>query len=144
MTWCADTKRDGFRWRCRRSVVVCSESKSIKHGSWFQHTNLTFQVMFLTYDMVRREPAYLIKNEHCFSSNTLGLGPVLQRPCSCSWRAALRSAVLTRPSRSTRASSESANTAGATLLRGSGCLAAMSESPVKRFSFPFRTELPKL
>jgi hypothetical protein len=35
MTWCADPKRDGFRWRCRsRSVVMCSESKSINmvHG----------------------------------------------------------------------------------------------------------------
>ena len=30
MTWCADPKRDSFRWRCRRrSVVVCSESKSV-------------------------------------------------------------------------------------------------------------------
>ena len=73
MTWCADPKRDGFRWRCRRrSVVVCSESKSIKYGSWFQHTNLTFpEVMFLTYDIVRREPASLIKDEHCFNSTTL-------------------------------------------------------------------------
>jgi len=73
MTWCADPKRDSFRWRCRRrSVVVCSESKSIKHGTWFEHTNLTFQeVMFLTYDIVRREPASLIKNEHCFSSTTI-------------------------------------------------------------------------
>ena len=45
MTWCADPKRkDGFRWRCRRkSVAVCSESKSMKHASWFQHNNLTFQ-----------------------------------------------------------------------------------------------------
>ena len=50
---------------------MCSESKSIKHGSWFQHTNLTFQeVMFLTY-IVRREPAALNKNEHCFSSTTV-------------------------------------------------------------------------
>ena len=50
---------------------MCSESKSIKYGSWFQHTNLTFQeVMFLTY-IVRREPASLIKDEHCFSSTTL-------------------------------------------------------------------------
>jgi hypothetical protein len=72
MTWCADPKRDGFRWRCRRRSVVCSESKSIKHGSWFQHTNLTFQeIMFLTYDIVRHEPASLIKDEHCFSSTTL-------------------------------------------------------------------------
>ena len=54
-TWCSDPKRNGFRWRCRRkSVVVFSESKSIKHGSWFQHTNLIFQeVLFLTYDIVR-------------------------------------------------------------------------------------------
>jgi hypothetical protein len=26
MTWYAEPKRDGFKWRCRRSVVVCSES----------------------------------------------------------------------------------------------------------------------
>ena len=72
MTWGADPKRKSFRWRCRRSVVVCSESKSIKHGSWFQHTNLTLQeVMLLTYDMVCREPACLIKEEHCFSPTML-------------------------------------------------------------------------
>ena len=63
----------GLRWRCRRrSVAVCSESKSIKHGSWFQHTNLTFQeVMFLTYDIVRRVPARRIKQEHHYGFNTL-------------------------------------------------------------------------
>jgi len=73
MTWCADPKRKSFRWRCRRrSVAVCSESKSIKHGSWFQHTNLTFQeVMFLTYDIVRRVPARRIKQEHHYGFNTL-------------------------------------------------------------------------
>jgi len=73
MIWCADPKRDGFRWRCRRkSVAVCSESKSIKNASWFQHSNLTFQeVMFLTYDIVRREPASLIKEEHRFSPTTI-------------------------------------------------------------------------
>jgi hypothetical protein len=74
MTWCADPKRkDGFRWRCcRKSVAVCSESKSIKHALWFQHSNLTFQeVMFLTYDIVRRKPASLIKEEYRFSSTTI-------------------------------------------------------------------------
>ena len=44
MTWCAGPKPHGFIGRCRRQVVaVCSELKSIKHGSCFQHTNLTFQ-----------------------------------------------------------------------------------------------------
>jgi len=44
MTWCAGPKRHGFMWRCRRrAVAMCSEPKSIKHGSCFQHTNLTFQ-----------------------------------------------------------------------------------------------------
>jgi len=73
MTWCADAKRDGFRWRCRRkSVVMCSESKSIKHSSRFQHTNLTFQeVLFLTYDIVRHESACLIKREHGLSPTTI-------------------------------------------------------------------------
>jgi len=51
---------------------VCSESKSNKHGSWFQHTNLTLQeVMFLTYDVVCREPARRIKQEHRFGPNML-------------------------------------------------------------------------
>ena len=120
MKWCAYRKRkDGFMWRCRRSVV-CFGSKSIKHGSWFQHTNLIFQeVMFLTYNIVHRVSACRIKREHRFSDNTLADWGVLQRPYSCTWRAALRrSAVLTKPFRSTKASSVSANTAGATLLRG--------------------------
>jgi hypothetical protein len=74
MTWCVLPQRnDGFRWGCRRrAVTVCSESKSIKHGSWFQHSNLTFQeVMFLTYDIVRRVPAHRIQEEHRFSRTTI-------------------------------------------------------------------------
>jgi len=65
-----------------------------------------------------------------------------ERRCSCTWRGALRrSAVLAR---STKASSVGANSIGATLLRGSGCLAELSASLVKRFSFPFRREPPTL
>jgi hypothetical protein len=82
MKWCADPKRkDGLRWRCRRrNVVVCSESKSVKHGSWFQHSNLTFQeVMFLTYDIVHREHALRTIRDHRVRSTTLSDGPVLQR-----------------------------------------------------------------
>jgi len=48
------------------------ESTSIKHGSWFQQSNLTFQeICFLTYDIVRRETAHQIQNEHCFRSHTV-------------------------------------------------------------------------
>jgi len=34
VAWCAEPKpKDGFRWRCRRrAAVVCSETKSIRHG----------------------------------------------------------------------------------------------------------------
>ena len=39
----------------------------------------------------------------------------------------------TRPSRSTRASSESANTAEVNLLKDSGCLAVLSAGPGKKF-----------
>ena len=70
MTWCTDPKcKDSFRWRCHcKSAAVCSKPKSIKHASWFQHSNITFQeVMFLTYDIVRHEPASLIKQEYRFS-----------------------------------------------------------------------------
>jgi len=51
MTWSAIPQRgDQFRWKCRRRVAtVCSASRSIKHGSWFHHSCLTFQeVLFLT------------------------------------------------------------------------------------------------
>jgi hypothetical protein len=64
MAWYADSSnRDGFRWRCRRKVAgtKCSLSKAIRHGSWFQQSNLTFQeVLYLTFDIVRRVPAHLI------------------------------------------------------------------------------------
>ena len=75
MTWCADpTTTDGFRWRCRRKVAEAkfSQSKASRHGSWFQQIRLTFQEgLHLTYDIVRREPAHLIQEEHGFSSATV-------------------------------------------------------------------------
>jgi len=51
ITWRAiPQRRNQFRWRCRRrAATVCSASRSIKHGSWFHHSCLTFQeVLFLT------------------------------------------------------------------------------------------------
>jgi len=75
MTWCAFPKTTyGFRWRCRGKVAEakCSQSKAIRHGSWFQGSKLTFhEVLYLTYDIVRREPAHLIQQEYGFSSKTI-------------------------------------------------------------------------
>jgi len=44
MTWTVVPHRtDGFRWPCRKSVarVRCRGTASIRHGSWFQLSNLT-------------------------------------------------------------------------------------------------------
>ena len=75
MTWSSDGHRkDGYRWRCRKrtSSFMCSVSASIRHGSWFRQCNLTLmEVMFLTYDIVRRVPAHSIHLEHQFGSGTI-------------------------------------------------------------------------
>ena len=44
-TWSAEPNHlEGFRWRCQRRVAGarCRRTASIKHGSWFQQSNLTF------------------------------------------------------------------------------------------------------
>ena len=75
MKWSAEPSiPERFRWRCRRMVagVRCSSSMSIKNGSWFQQSNLTFrEILFLTYDIVSREPAHHMKEEYGFSSSTI-------------------------------------------------------------------------
>jgi hypothetical protein len=52
MPWWVDTNRkEGYRWRCRTitSPSACSVSTSIRHGSWFQESNLNLiDVLFLT------------------------------------------------------------------------------------------------
>jgi hypothetical protein len=59
VTWSAQPNiPEGLRWRCRRKVAgaKCSESRSIKHGSWFQKGNLTSQeILLISYNIVRRE-----------------------------------------------------------------------------------------
>jgi len=74
MTCCADpTTTDCFRWRCRRKFAEakCSQSKAIRHDSWFQQSKITFQeVLYLTHDIVCREPAHLNQQEYGFSSKT--------------------------------------------------------------------------
>jgi len=45
MTWSAEPSiPEGFRWPSQKKVagVKCSESRSIKHGLWFQQSILTF------------------------------------------------------------------------------------------------------
>jgi len=44
MMWPADSNLfEGFHWRCQRRVagIRCNQSVSVKHGSWFQQSNLT-------------------------------------------------------------------------------------------------------
>ena len=140
LTWCAEPKpKDGFRWRCRRkAALVWSERKSIRHGSWFRQSKLTLQeVMYLTYDIVSRVPAHITHKEHRFSLNTIAQWGLLCGETMLVYMEGCseKIGVLTRPSRSTKASSVGANIIGATLLWGSGCLAVLSASPGKRFSF---------
>jgi len=75
MTWTADlTSNDGFRWRCRRSVagVRCRGTASIRHGSWFRLSNLTLlEIITLTYDILRRDSAHQIEDEHNCTADTL-------------------------------------------------------------------------
>jgi len=63
----------GFRWRCRRKVagVKCSKSKSIKTGTWFRQSNLTFRELLLITYIVRRETARFTKEKYSLSSNTV-------------------------------------------------------------------------
>ena len=55
--------KDAFRWRCRKKISASqgNVSTSIRHGSWFTQSNLNFmEVLFLTYDIMRRVPAQCI------------------------------------------------------------------------------------
>jgi hypothetical protein len=65
---------DGVQWRCQRRVAGarCNWSASIRHGSWFQHSRLTLEVIILlTYDIVCREQVVKIQMEYCFSEHTV-------------------------------------------------------------------------
>ena len=75
MTWHVDPiALEHFRWLYRRrgAGIRCSGSRSIRHGSWFQGSHLTLhEVIYLTYDTLRREPAKQIQREHQFSDHTI-------------------------------------------------------------------------
>ena len=85
MTWSVDPSiPEGLRWRCRNKVagVKCSESRSTKHGSWLQQSNLTFQeILLISYDLLRSEPACQIQQEYRLSSRTVAdLGTFCREP----------------------------------------------------------------
>jgi hypothetical protein len=74
MALCTYSKsEDGYWWRCQKSIggVRCNQSRSIRHGSWFHGSNLTFEVMYLTYDIMRCERAGQIQREHGFARQTV-------------------------------------------------------------------------
>ena len=74
MTWSTEPSiPERFKWQCRKKVgVKCCELRSIKHGSWFQQSNLTFrEILLVMYDIVRRKPARRIRQEYCLSSSTV-------------------------------------------------------------------------
>ena len=56
----------------KRLLESCCKLRSIKHGSWFQQSNLTFrEILLVMYDIVRRKPARRIRQEYCLSSSTV-------------------------------------------------------------------------
>ena len=73
MSWCIDSKRmDGFRWRCCRRTYssVCSISTSVRHDSWFRHSNLTLmEVKILTYLLIYSCILQIHKRETCWIQN---------------------------------------------------------------------------
>ena len=98
MTWCADTKRNSFRWRCRRADVVSPNLSSTVHGFsiltslyrklCFSHT--TSYAANLP-DVSNKSIASVLIRSRTGASSA-------ERPCSGTCRAALKtSAVLTRP-----------------------------------------------
>jgi len=55
-----------FTRRCQKKLAgfKCSESRSIKQGSWFQHRHLTFhEILLIMYDIVLREHVHHIQKE---------------------------------------------------------------------------------
>jgi len=51
--------------------IMC-RTASIKHGSWFQKSELTFlEILFIMYDIVCREPAHQIENELSLGKQTV-------------------------------------------------------------------------
>jgi hypothetical protein len=74
MTWCTSGDKNGYRWRCRKKVggTMCNTSRSIRYGSWFTRSNITFkEVRYITYNILRHDRANQIKHEHSFGKQTV-------------------------------------------------------------------------
>jgi hypothetical protein len=80
---------------------MCNEFNSIKHGSWFQHGNLTFQeVLFLTTSCAANPPNLSNKSICLVELRSRTGDSSVERPCLYKFRNALkRSAVLTKSMR---------------------------------------------
>ena len=92
MTWSAEPSiPEGFRWRCPRKVagVKCSASRSIRTGSWFQQSRLTFrEVLSLTTLCAANLPTVSWKNIASVQVPSLIGACSARKPCWFSWRAA--------------------------------------------------------
>ena len=75
MTWSAyPTRSELFRWRCRKGSrgARCRGTASIKHGSWFQKSYLTFlEILLITYGIVSRKSALQIQNDMALCKQTV-------------------------------------------------------------------------
>jgi hypothetical protein len=115
----------------------------MRHGSWFQNSKLTLQeVLYLTYDILRREPAVHIKHEHHFNDHTIA-----------DWGMFCRGAMLVflegcfekigGPNKTAEIDESKFGRRKyhrGTLLRPSVCLSMLNAKTVEHFLFPFRTE----
>jgi hypothetical protein len=113
MTWYVEPNiPDGFSWRCQRVAgKKCSGSRSVRHRSCFQQSPHApgGSVPYV------RHPATRTCRHNTITSMIIDwkLRYILQKQCWYTWKAALRrSAVLTRPLRSTRPISVGENTIG--------------------------------
>jgi hypothetical protein len=94
MTWCADaSKKDDYRWRCRRKTPAsrCCASISIRHGSWFTRSDLNFmEVSSLTTSCAVFLPS--VSSKRIISEHIPSLtGPSSAgRLCWITWRATLK------------------------------------------------------
>jgi hypothetical protein len=74
MTWCVSGDKNGYRWRCRKKFggTMCNSSRSIRYGSCFTRSNLTFkEVMYIMSDILCRDRANQIQQEHSFGKQTV-------------------------------------------------------------------------
>jgi hypothetical protein len=141
MKWASDSSvREGFRWRCQKRVTgtKCNRSASIKHGSWFQRSNLTLlEILVITYDIVNREQALKIQLEYSLSAHTVADWGMFYRETmlvfveGCSVKiGGPNKTVEIDESKFGRRKHHRA------LLRVNGCLAVLNESPGKHSLFP--------